>query len=136
MMKYNFNKKTVIITGASSGIGKTLAFKVIRDYGCTVIAIARNEERLQGAKSELGELSDRYLVTPFDASIEGNWINFARKLENSATYPHVLINCAGVLPKFRSNQSAEEIKKIFDINFFSMVYSCNSLMPILKKSGN
>ena len=134
-MKYDFKEKTVIITGASSGIGKTLAFKLIRDYGCTVIAIARNEERLKGAKAELEGLSEKYVVTPFDASVEENWINFAKDLENSATYPHVLINCAGVLPKFRSNQSTEEIKKIFDINFFSMVYSCSVLMPILEKSG-
>ena len=67
--------------------------------------------------------------------MEENWVSFAKNLENSATYPHVLINCAGVLPKFKSGQSASDIKKIFDINFFSMVYSCDALMPILKKSG-
>ncbi len=134
-MKYDFKNKTVVITGASSGIGKTLAFKLIRDYSCTVIAIARNEERLLSTKAELGELKSRYIVTPFDASVQENWVNFAKSLEKSDTCPHVLINCAGVLPKFKSGQEASEIKKIFDINFFSMVYSCDALMPILEKSG-
>ena len=50
-MRLDLRNKTVIITGASSGIGKCLAFKLIKDYGCSVIAVARNEERLISARA-------------------------------------------------------------------------------------
>lgn len=135
-MKYKLNNKTVIITGASSGIGKTLAFKLIRDYGCTVIAIARNEKRLTLARNELGDLSDRYIIRPFDVSCKEKWTELACELENTDTPCHILINCAGVLPKFRAGQTSEETRKIFDINFFSQVYSCEALTPILEKTGD
>jgi len=133
-MKYNIRNKTVIITGASSGIGKCLAFKLIKSYGCSVIAIARNEERLLSAKNELGDLKDRYTVTPFDASIRENWINLAESLEKTDTYPDILINCAGILPKFSSNEGLAELEKVMNINFYSQVYAIDVLLPLLEKS--
>ena len=135
-MRYKLNNKTVILTGASSGIGKEIAFKLICDYSCTVIAIARNEERLLNVKSELGDHGDKYIVRPFDASIKENWENLALDLEKTDTPAHILINCAGVLPKFKAGQTSDEIKSIFEINFFSQVYACEALMPILKKNGD
>jgi len=42
-----FDYKTVIVSGASSGIGKGLVKKLISDHGCTVIGIARNEKRMK-----------------------------------------------------------------------------------------
>ena len=40
-----YDNKTVILTGASSGIGKDLTERLIKEHGCRVIGIARNEER-------------------------------------------------------------------------------------------
>ncbi len=39
-MKVWFEGKTVVLTGASSGIGKGLAKKLIEEHGCTVILVA------------------------------------------------------------------------------------------------
>ena len=135
-MKYKLYNKTVILTGASSGIGKEIALKLIHDYSCTVIAIARNEERLLKVKSELGDMSDKYIVRPFDASVKENWENLVQDLKKTNTPAHILINCAGVLPKFKAGQASDEIKNIFEINFFSQVYACEAILPILKKSGD
>ena len=133
-MRYKLNNKTVILTGASSGIGKEIAFKLICDYSCTVIAIARNEERLLKVKSELGDHGDKYIVRPFDASLKENWGNLALDLEKTDTPAHILINCAGILPKFKSGEDSDEVERVFDINFFSQVYSVTALLPLLKKS--
>jgi len=133
-MKYRLDNKTVILTGASSGIGKEIAFRLIRHHSCTVIAIARNEERLLKVKAELGELSDKYIVCSFDASVKENWVKLASDFENSDTPVDILINCAGVLPKFKAGQTSDEIKNIFEINFFSQVYACEAIIPMLKRS--
>ena len=134
-MRYKLNNKTVILTGASSGIGKEIAIKLICDYSCTVIAVARNEERLMSVKASLGDLSDRYIVHPFDASAKENWQSLASELEKTDTPVHILINCAGILPKFKSGQTSDEIRNVFEINFFSQVYACEALIPLLQKSG-
>ena len=49
-MKYDLNNKTVVITGASSGIGKEMAERLIKNYNCRVYAIARREEILEEIK--------------------------------------------------------------------------------------
>ena len=134
-MRYSFTGKTVILTGASSGIGRSLALRLIRDYDCTVIAIARNEQRLYKVRDELDSLSAKYIPHPFDVSKKESWQNLALELEKSSTYPDILINCAGVLPKFHSGQSSDEIQRIFDINFFSQVYSAEAMLPLLKANG-
>lgn len=72
---------TVIITGASGGIGKGIAMSLIKDYNCRVIGIARNEEKMKKVKEELGYMADRFSYYLFDVSKEENWIEFAQKLE-------------------------------------------------------
>ena len=61
MTKCWFDYKTVILSGASSGIGKGIAIKLIKDHGCNVIGIARNEQRLLELKEELGSLGYKFL---------------------------------------------------------------------------
>ena len=56
-----FDYKTVIVSGASSGIGKGLVKRLIADHGCRVIGIARNEAKMRALVEELG---DRRIVLP------------------------------------------------------------------------
>ena len=47
--------KTVVVTGASGGMGAGIAATLIKKHGCTVIGIARNEQKMLNVISELGE---------------------------------------------------------------------------------
>lgn len=59
--------KTAIITGASSGIGRTLALGLARD-GAAVALVARRKERLNEVAAEIGQEGGLALVAPGDAS--------------------------------------------------------------------
>ena len=52
--------------------------------------------------------------------------------------PDILINNAGILPKFDRflNYSVEELDKAMHINFYSCLYSMNALMPLILKSDS
>ena len=134
MKKIDFSNKSVIITGASSGIGKELARILITKYGCTVYAIARNLQRLNEAQSELGE---KYIVYPMDVSLKENWLSLANFLKNSGTRVDILINCAGVLSKFATfeNTKIEEYESLIAINYLSQVYACKSILNLINDGG-
>lgn len=134
MKRIDYHNKTVIITGASSGIGKELASMLISKYGCTVYGIARNENRLNEAKNLLG---DKFIPYSMDVSVKENWLNFADFLKNGEVCVDILINCAGILPKFATfeNTEIEQYEKAVSINYLSQVYACKLILPIMNKGG-
>ncbi len=138
MNKCWFDYKTVILSGASSGIGKGIAERLIKDHGCKVIGIARNEVRLLRFKEELGNKGDNFTYYTFDVSQEEKWQELADTLTKENIQPDILINNAGILPKFDKfvNYTIDEIKKAMEVNFFSCVYSMKALMPLILKSDS
>lgn len=127
---------TVIITGASGGIGKGIAQSLIQKYNCKVIGIARNEEKMRKVKAELGAKADNFSYYLFDVSKEDKWVEFAQYLTDNNIKPDVLINNAGILPKFDKfgNYTLDYIRFAMDINFYAAVYSMHYLMPMILKS--
>ncbi len=132
------NGKTVIVTGASGGMGKGIAETLIKNHDCTVIGIARSEEKMKKVVEELGPFSDKFSYQLFDVSVEENWINFVDYLKENKIQPDVLVNNAGILPKFDKfqNYSIEYIEKAMNINFYSAVYSIHALLPLLLESSS
>ncbi len=138
MKKCWFDYKTVILSGASSGIGKDLATRLVKDHCCKVIGIARTESKLAALKEELGSRGDKFTYYTFDVSEREKWAELAETLKKENIKPDVLINNAGILPKFDrfENYTLEEVDKAMEINFFSCVYSMKALMPLILESDS
>ncbi len=133
MRKKWFCDKTVIVTGASSGFGLLIATKLVTEYNCKVIGIARRQTNLENLKQTLGENFSYYA---FDVSQESNWVNFCEQLNSQNIIPDILINNAGMLPKFTTFEKSDQglCEKVLKINFLSCTYSIKHLLPIIKKS--
>lgn len=86
---FSLNGKTILVTGASSGIGKAIAIACAK-MGGTVIATARNEQRLQETISEMPEGGHRFVKADLTnlADID-NLVTSLPKLDG-------LVQCAGV----------------------------------------
>ena len=70
------DNKTVIITGASSGIGKMLAEHLMKEHGCKVIGVARSEKKMVAFVEELGEYAKQFsLILSFFKYREFSLIN-------------------------------------------------------------
>ena len=134
MRKNWLNENTVVITGASSGFGKLLSEKLIKNHNCKVIGIARTQSKLEALKQSLG---DNFTFCAFDVGNKSKWLEFDQYLTEQGIQIDILINNAGVLPPFAHfhNYSAEDIERVMQTNFFASVYSINSLLPHLKKSA-
>ncbi len=137
-MKNNrINNKTVIITGASSGIGRGIAEKLIKEYNCTVLGIARSKEKMESLSAELGSDAEKFSYRLFDVSNQENWRDFHSYLTENGIKPDILINNAGILPEFKKaeNLSVEEIKQTMNINYYGAVYSMKELLPLILESS-
>ena len=133
------NGKTCIVTGASGGMGAGIAAALIKKHGCNVIGIARNEFKMQRFIEELGpSYAEQFSYKLFDVSKRENWEEFAAELEENGTQIDVLINNAGILPKFKrfDRYYIDEIENAMNINFYSCVYSIKALLPMLLESEN
>lgn len=138
-MKNNWLKnKTVIVTGASSGIGRGITVRLIKEYNCTVLGIARSKEKMESLSNELGSDKGKFSYHLFDVSKRDNWKNFAEYIKEKNIKPDILINSAGILPEFKKaeNFSVEEIERTMNINFYGAVYSVKELLPLILKSSS
>lgn len=131
------NSKTVVVTGASGGMGAGIAATLIKKHGCTVIGVARSEAKMLKFVEELGpEYANQFSYKLFDVSVKENWESFAQELKENGTKIDILINNAGILPKFKrfDRYSYEEIERAMNINFYSCIYSTKTLLPMLLES--
>ena len=136
MKKCYLQNKTVVISGASGGIGFSVAKMLIEKYNCKIIGIARNEKKLLTAIETLGEKKSNFSYRIFDVSLRENWQNFAKELADNNTQIDVLVNNAGFMLPFAKYEkySNAEIDEIVATNFSAYLYSITTLLPLLKQS--
>ncbi len=138
MKKSWLNGKTVVISGASGGLGFSIAKTLIEKYGCKIIGIARNEKKLLSAIQTLGENKVNFSYRLFDVSEKQNWIDFYNYLNENDVKIDLLINNAGFMLPFKKFDAItdEEIDEIIKTDFASIVYSTKILLPLLTKSSS
>lgn len=136
MKKCWLENKTVIVTGASGGLGFEIAKSLILQFNCQVIGVARNEKKLQNAIQTLGDKKLNFTYRIFDVSKKENWISFYEYLTLNNIKVDVLINNAGFMLPFSKFESYSEndIDEIVYTNFISNIVSVKTLLPILKQS--
>ena len=128
--------KTILITGASSGLGRAMTLQLIREHGCMVLGIGQSEEKMKSLIEELSYLRDQFKYWIFDVSQEENWNTFREEFTYNNINVDLLINNAGMLLPFEKsvNYTEEQVKRCMDVNFNSCRYSINAMLPILRKS--
>jgi NAD(P)-dependent dehydrogenase (short-subunit alcohol dehydrogenase family) len=125
--------KTVWITGASSGIGRSLSIK-LANLGATVVISARRAEALQ----ELAQHAPHKLLPlPVDVSDASVRDNVQRQLAERVEALDVVIFAAGIAEYENTLDLLDErYQRVFAANFFGLVNSVAIALPLLKKSQN
>lgn len=128
-MKSWLKDKTIIVTGASSGIGKAITKLLINKFNANVIGIARREEKLKELKNNFGIKFD-YVVA--DVSKKEDWQKIFENTKDKNV--KLLINNAGTMHPFMSACKIEEevVEKIFKTNFYSSYYGYKTFCEYFK----
>ena len=124
--------KVVVITGASSGIGKALAEKYVAE-GCKLVLAARRIERLQLIEKQFP--AAEILSVKTDVSKESDCKNLIGRTIDKFGRIDILINNAGIsMRALLENLDLEVIRKVMDVNFWGTVYCTKYALPWLLKS--
>jgi len=105
----------------------------IEKYGCTVIGVARNRERLSALEEKW---QGSFTGVSCDASKMDEWLRLKGILDEKNISVDILINNAGILPEFKATTLTDlkECEGVMGINLFSAMYSFYALKDNVLKS--
>jgi NAD(P)-dependent dehydrogenase (short-subunit alcohol dehydrogenase family) len=133
-------KKVALITGANRGIGFETA-RQLGKTGVTVVLGARQFAKAQEAATKLKAEGIDAQGIQLDVTNEQDRKSAAQYLEKQFGKLDILINNAGITTKdgigksrITEASSNEELHKVFDTNFFSVIRITQELLPLLNKS--
>jgi len=127
-----FRDQVVIVTGASAGIGKSLALQLTQQRAKVVIA-ARRAERLEQVAEECRQRGGDALAIPTDVSDEAQCKALVEKTVATFGRLDMLINNAGlaVVALFREYPDLHLFRHAMDVNFYGAVHCTYYALPYL-----
>jgi NAD(P)-dependent dehydrogenase (short-subunit alcohol dehydrogenase family) len=113
----DFSGKTIVVTGASSGIGRAISIELSR-HGAQLVLIGRNQGQLEKTARKFG--SDGCIILPIDLSNHAEILPKLRQLGSKKSRIYGLCHCAGMVEtRPLSSFKIEGLKKMIDVNFVS-----------------
>jgi NADP-dependent 3-hydroxy acid dehydrogenase YdfG len=128
-------RETIVITGASSGIGRACA-QILAGPGTQFILTARREERLRHLASELQSLGASVWTYTLDVRSREGCQKWAQEIPESFRNIRVLINNAGLAAGLTGIQDGEvnDWDQMIDTNVKGLLYTTEAILPYLKQS--
>lgn len=124
----------IIVTGASRGIGYELVKLFSRDSAHSIIAVARNAEKLNQLQTEcLSKNSNAQIaVLPCDLGDTEQVENLVIHVLKQFQQVDVLINNAGaIVNKPFANITQDDVEKVFRVNVFSVIQLIQKMLPVM-----
>jgi len=126
--------KVVVITGASSGIGKALAYE-FSGHGAKVVMGARNLEMLKKISEDINRLGGESAYCATDVTSENDCKNLILTAVQKFGKIDVLINNAGIsMRALFKDTDLGVIKRLMDVNFWGSVLCTKKALPYLLES--
>ncbi len=128
------NGKVVLITGASSGIGRATALRLAR-YGARLVLAARNTAALDDVRREAEAVAAHALVVTTDVTDEDQCRRAVDAAVDRFGRLDVLICSAGLsMRAYFEGSSLEALERVMNVNFFGTLYATYHALPHVKKT--
>ncbi|MEK8089554.1 SDR family oxidoreductase [Thermithiobacillus plumbiphilus] len=126
----------VVITGASSGIGRATAL-MLAGQGASLVLAARREEALVEVAEQCEKLGGRALAVPTDVTDEEAVRAIARQAASHFGRIDVWINDAAVIAFGRFEEMpAEAFRQVLETNLFGYVHGARAVIPYFREQGS
>jgi len=129
------NNKTILITGATNGIGKAAAIK-FAESAKSIAFTYRNEELAEDLKNEMQKINPNLSIKSFfcDFSVQDSIRECADKIKNDLKAIDLLINNAGVV-NTEYSETIDGIENTFAVNHLGYFLFTNLLLDLVKKES-
>jgi NAD(P)-dependent dehydrogenase (short-subunit alcohol dehydrogenase family) len=135
-MPRKLRDSVVVITGASSGIGRATAHAFARE-GASVVLAARREEPLNEAAAEYEDLSGRALAVPTDVTDEGAVKELARRAIENFGRIDVWVNNAAVTLFGRFEETPyDAYRRVIETDLFGYIHGARAALPYFREQGS
>jgi short-subunit dehydrogenase len=131
-----FKNKTVLITGAASGIGRRFAETVASKSVSRLVLWDRNPEVLDEVATGIGDQCE-VILHGVDVSSKESVSTHASQLTDSGILPDVILNCAGiVVGKMFHEHSMDDIQRTMDINTTGSMWVVHAFLEAMIERGS
>ncbi|WP_207514315.1 SDR family oxidoreductase [Longitalea luteola] len=127
--------KTIVITGASSGVGKAMALELAQ-HGAKLVLAARRKEALDELAAECNQLGGLALAVPGDMRSLDAIHQLASQAFQFGGSIDVWINNAGVLAAGALEEIPAEVNEsVIRTNLLGYIHSAHTVLPYFKEQG-
>ena len=131
----SFRNKVVLVTGASSGIGRetTLAFAAA---GSNVVLVARRPKALAEVAARARKLGATVMVAPADVTKPAEVAATFRKAVKRFGHVDIVVNNAGVLiPSEVAAMKGADLQAMLNVNLFGALYVMQQAVKLMRSQG-
>lgn len=129
-------EKVVLITGASSGIGRSLAYSFAR-RGARVILVARRADRLEAVRREIEPYTSDVLVIPADVTDDEQLQAVVRQAVDTFGRIDVLVNDAGMSQAGPlQDLDPQRIERLLRLNLWTVIRLTQLVLPIMLQQSS
>ncbi len=131
----DWRDKVVLVTGGSAGLGRELV-AAWSDAGARVIAVARDEKRLDASVRSFAERPGAVVGFPADVTCQASVEALFARVRSEFGRLDVVANNVGYSTRGAMiDTSPEEFQRLWELNFLSVVRCVRAAFPLLKASG-
>jgi short-subunit dehydrogenase len=131
-----YSGKSIVVTGASSGIGRAVCLALAPQRPRLVLA-ARDAARLEEVAAECRAAGAQALVVPTDVTSIDECRRLVEKTVEALGALDVLVNNAGIsmMARFDEIEDLSVYERLMKVNYLGSLYPTHYALPHLKKSG-
>jgi NAD(P)-dependent dehydrogenase (short-subunit alcohol dehydrogenase family) len=129
--------KVAVVSGIGPGMGRDISLALAAE-GADIVMCARSEERMSLVAAEVAELGRRAVPVQCDISSKADCDRVAQVAKDELGHVDILVNNAFHQGDFSLFEDAnlDDWRTTFDVNFFGSMQLTQSLLPLLKESGD
>jgi NAD(P)-dependent dehydrogenase (short-subunit alcohol dehydrogenase family) len=134
MPKKPISEQVVVVTGASSGLGRAIA-RVAGDRGANVVVTGRNSEALENCVAEIEAAGSQALAVPADCAVQDEVAQVVEQaVDRFGRIDTYVANAIVTVYAETYRYEPDELRRVMDVNFFGQVYGYWAALPHLRAS--